>query len=49
MLIYLWWGIGMTLIFIPVLLSLFTIFLMLTNKAEEGYFINDGSWGQDVD
>lgn len=43
------WIVGWVLIFLPIILSLLSIFMMLTHKAEEGYFVDDGSWGQDID
>lgn len=43
------WFVGYCLIFFPIGLSLFSVFLMMTQKAVEPDLYDDGSWGQDID
>lgn len=43
------WIVGYAVIGLPIILSLFSIFLMLTYRVDETYYIDDGSWGQDID
>lgn len=43
------WIVAYIMIAIPIILSLISIFLMLTYRVDETYYIDDGSWGQDID
>ena len=46
----LFWFVAYCLIFLPIGLSIFSIFLMMTQKAvEPDLYVDDGSWGQDID
>lgn len=38
------WVVAWILILLPVLLSLFTIFLMMTSKADDTYYLDEGFW-----
>lgn len=41
--------VGAVLLALPVILTLFTVFLMLTSPATEEEQIEDGTWGHDID
>lgn len=43
------WTIGMFLVFLPVILSFFTVFLMLTNEAVEPDAYYDDAWDGEID
>jgi len=43
------WIVGYILMVLPVVLSLFSIFLILTYRVSEEEIFDDGSWGQDID
>lgn len=43
------WIVGIVIIFLPIVLTFFSIFLMLTWKVSDDDVFEDGSWGQDID
>lgn len=43
------WGVGIFLIFLPIGLSFFTIFLMLTQNAVEPDLYYDDPYGDEID
>lgn len=43
------WVIGVVLMSLPIILSLISVFMMLTQKAVEPDIFEEGTWGQDID
>lgn len=43
------WFVGIALMVMPLVLSLLSVFMMLTYEVSEDEIFNDGTWGQDID